>query len=111
MSEEKSAPCNAAAYIEMRDAGTLPPLLDVRNANEIAIASVGDHIHIPLDQIQTRVDELEPHKDSTLIVMCHHGMRSAMARDFLLSEGFTDVRNLTGGIDAISILDSSIPRY
>ena len=111
MSEEKSAPCSASEYIELRDGGNCPPLLDVRTDEELAIAKVEDCIHIPLDQLEARVNELDAHKDSTLIVMCHHGMRSDMARGFLLSQGFTDVRNLSGGIDAVAVHDTSIPRY
>ena len=44
--------------------------------------------------------------------MCHLGGRSAMVADYLSQQGFTTVRNLTGGIDAWSqAVDSSVPRY
>jgi rhodanese-related sulfurtransferase len=44
--------------------------------------------------------------------MCHHGMRSAQMCQWLTQQGFTNVKNIVGGIDAYSVgVDSSIPRY
>ena len=57
--------------------------------------------------LQTLADKSQP-----LLIQCHHGGRSARAAAWLLSQGFADVTNLAGGIDAWSALvDDSIPRY
>jgi len=51
-------------------------------------------------------------KDTTLVFHCHHGGRSQQAAEFFLSQGFKNVFNLSGGIDAWSVeVDSSVPRY
>jgi len=93
-------------------------LLDVREAHELQIANLGDAIlHVPLSQIaQQRLDafseQFTQDKDAEIVVFCHHGGRSAQVAAFLKQEGWTNVHNMTGGIDAYSIaIDSSIRRY
>lgn len=47
-----------------------------------------------------------------LVFQCHHGIRSQAAAEYCVRQGFTQVYNLVGGIDAWSIgVDSSVPRY
>ncbi len=85
-------------------------LLDVREPWEHETASLPNSLLIPLRQIPARWGELDPKK--TIVAYCHHGVRSLQAAHFLVSQGFEDVRNLTGGIDAYSCdADSEIPRY
>ena len=89
-------------------------LVDVREAEEVAIARVEGFEILPLsqfadwaDQIHTRFD---PHAET--LVICHHGIRSAQMCQWLRLQGFTNVKNVAGGIDAYSILvDPTIPRY
>lgn len=89
-------------------------LVDVREPEEVAKAHVEGFDVLPLsqfaewaDQIQTRFD---PHAET--LVMCHHGIRSAQMCQWLLHQGFTNVKNVAGGIDAYSILvDPTISRY
>jgi Rhodanese-related sulfurtransferase len=51
-------------------------------------------------------------RNTEIIAYCHHGMRSGDATGFLLQQGFSNVKNLIGGIDAWSIqVDGSVPRY
>ena len=75
-------------------------LLDVRTAEELSIASIDGAVHIPLDALPMRLSELNNWQDKEVVCMCHHGMRSARAQQILLSSGFTNVRNLPGGIHA-----------
>jgi rhodanese-related sulfurtransferase len=50
--------------------------------------------------------------EQEIVLICHHGMRSMQAANFLTQVGFKDVSNLVGGIDAWSInIDSSVVRY
>lgn len=98
----------------MEDAGSDLQLLDVREPQELAIASVQGFQHFPLSGFEawspTISTQLNP--DSETYVLCHHGMRSAQMCQWLLQQGFTNVKNITGGIDAYAMLvDSSIPRY
>ncbi len=89
-----------------------PFLLDVRQPEEHAIAALPDSKLIPLREIPGRLHEIEACKERTLIVYCHHGVRSLHAAAFLRASGFQDVRNLDGGIEAWSLnVDPSVPRY
>ncbi len=85
-------------------------LLDVREDNEFAYAHIEGSQHIPLRQLAERLDELDAEQD--IAVICHHGMRSQQACQFLLHSGFTRLYNLQGGIDAWSVAcDPTVPRY
>ena len=89
-------------------------LLDVREPDEVAIAHIEGFDILPLsqsadwaDSIFTRFD-----LDAETLVICHHGIRSAQMCQWLSHQGFTNVKNVAGGIDAYSVLvDPSIPRY
>lgn len=83
--------------------------LDVRRHDEREIASLGG-IHIPLDELESRYQEL-PKDKLPLIVYCHHGVRSLYATQFLKYHGF-DALSLRGGTDAWSLeIDPNLPRY
>lgn len=89
-------------------------LVDVREPQEIAIASLEQFTNLPLSQFPDWSGPIENHLNphTETIVMCHHGLRSAQVCQWLLSQGFTNVKNLSGGIDAYSVrVDPSIPRY
>ncbi len=86
-----------------------PFLLDVREEWEYTLAHLPDSVHIPLGELPERVDELP--RDEEIVVLCHHGMRSMSALSFLVRQGFTQIKNLTGGIDAYAQIDPTIPRY
>lgn len=89
-------------------------LIDVREPNEVEIAYVDGFEVLPLSefelwssQIATRFD-----RNAETLVMCHHGIRSAQMCQWLQQNGFMNVKNVVGGIDAYSLLvDRSIPRY
>ena len=94
---------------ERIDAGTAPFLLDVREPNEYAICNLGALL-IPLNDLPRRIAELDPQRET--VVHCRSGSRSAMAVEFLLANGFKDVKNLAGGILAWSAkIDPSMPQY
>jgi rhodanese-related sulfurtransferase len=89
--------------------GDKPLILDVRERWEIAAASIAGTLNIPMGDLPSRLSELDP--DREIIVMCHHGVRSAQVARYLAHNGFEHVLNLTGGIDAWSEIDPSVPRY
>lgn len=80
------------------DATTRPLIVDVREPNEFAEERIEGAVLIPLSQFAERHAEL-PH-DRPLVMQCHSGSRSSSATMFLLQRGWTDVRNLDGGIAA-----------
>lgn len=87
-------------------------LLDVRQPQEYEQVNIEGATLIPLPQLAARLSELEPHRDEPIVVHCHHGGRSMQATIFLRQQGFTNVKNMTGGIDAWSLqIDPSKPRY
>ncbi len=87
-------------------------LLDCRESGEYAIAKLEAATLIPMGELPTRVDELEPVRNKRIVVHCHHGGRSMQVTQWLQQQGFPVVQNTTGGIDAWSLeVDSSVPRY
>lgn len=85
-------------------------LLDVREPEELAIAALPGATHIPMAVVPVRAHELDPARP--LVVLCHHGVRSFMAARWLRANGFTDVMDVDGGIDAWSRdVDPAVPRY
>tara|TARA_E500000318_G_C3425299_1_gene158925 strand:+ start:104 stop:427 length:324 start_codon:yes stop_codon:yes gene_type:complete len=85
-------------------------LLDVREDWEVEICMINGAQHIPLSNLQGRVDELPSGK--TLAIICHHGVRSRHAGMFLEDYGFKDVFNVTGGIDVWALeVEPDMTRY
>jgi rhodanese-related sulfurtransferase len=96
----------------MREQGTPFLLLDVRNPDEFATAKISDSLLIPMGELGQRLSELESHRNAHIVVHCHHGGRSLRVTHFLRQNGFTQVQNMTGGIDAWSQqVDPQVPRY
>ena len=93
-----------------RDDNKACVLLDVREDGEVAIANIEGHTHIAMNLIPLRHNELPD--DKPIVVYCHHGMRSMQVALFLEHAGFSDVYNLSGGIEAWSVqIDPSVARY
>jgi rhodanese-related sulfurtransferase len=87
-----------------------PVLLDVRRPDEVAICSLPGSLHLPMDELEERLDELATEKDT--VIVCHHGVRSLSAAAFLRNRGFSSVWSLAGGIDRWSlVIDPKVPRY
>ncbi len=85
-------------------------LLDVREPWEHSLAKLEGSVLIPLGTLLHSLSKLD--KNNEIITYCHHGMRSADAAGFLLQQGFPNVKNLMGGIDAWSVqIETSVPRY
>jgi rhodanese-related sulfurtransferase len=76
-------------------------ILDVRELYEYNICRLENSLHIPLGQIIARFEELPA--DQELVVLCHHGIRSALVVNYLQKNGFEKVHNLEGGIHLWSI--------
>ena len=89
-------------------------LVDVREPQEVAIAHIEGFVNLPLSDFSAWAEQIPrrfaPHAET--LVLCHHGIRSAQMCHWLIAQGFTNVKNVAGGIDAYSMLvDSTIPQY
>jgi len=85
-------------------------LLDVRDDWEWERAHLEGAIHIPLEQLLSRLAELDPSQE--IIAYCHVGERSIDACLVLWEAGFRKVRSMIGGIEAWSeLVDPTVPRY
>ena len=68
------------------DRGDRPVLLDVRQDWETRLCRLTDAIHIPIEEIEFRTEELNP--DDEIVVYCHQGVRSAAVAAYLRERGF-----------------------
>jgi rhodanese-related sulfurtransferase len=93
-------------------------VLDVREAWELARASLKDPrlLYAPLSQLahlgQAGLPEPVQDKSVPVVVICHHGVRSAEVAAWLLAQGWREVHSLAGGLEAYAVqVDASIGRY
>ena len=95
---------NVTELKERLDKGENLNFLDVREEYEYEEQNLGATL-IPLGELPDRIEELEDWKNSEVIVHCRSGARSGRAKAFMESQGFTNVRNVIGGIVAYNELD------
>ena len=87
-----------------------PLLLDVRQDWETKLCRLPNAVHIPIEEIELRVEELT--REDEIVVYCHQGVRSAAVAEYLRSLGFASVRNLSGGLDHWArTVDPAMRRY
>ena len=87
-----------------------PLLLDVREPWEYNICHLPDSRLLPMGQIHQQLAELDP--DQETVVICHHGIRSRQVAMYLEYQGFSNIINLAGGVDAWAReVDVTFPTY
>ncbi|KAF1073129.1 sulfurtransferase [Variovorax paradoxus] len=106
-------PADLAAWFA-QDADAPAVLLDVREPWELQTASVAPAgftlLAIPMNEIPARLSELD--ENQRIACLCHHGARSQRVAAFLHQNGFAQLANVAGGIDAWSAQhDPAVPRY
>ncbi|MEN3037574.1 MAG: rhodanese-like domain-containing protein [Candidatus Kryptonium sp.] len=74
-------------------------LLDVRTKEEFSEWHLKNAVNIPVQELEERLDELKKYKDFEIIVYCKGGVRSKIAGEILVKNGFKYVYNLSGGIN------------
>jgi rhodanese-related sulfurtransferase len=101
----------SAAELSKMLAQTPPArLIDVRGPEEQEIAKIAGALSASQELVQ-EIKESWP-KDTVIVVYCHKGMRSLDAASYLIGHGFTNVRSLTGGVDAwAQEVDTALARY
>lgn len=103
---------NSEAIKTWIDTGKQFLFLDCREPDEYATARIEGTTLIPMSELTQRVGELEPWRNSQIVVHCHHGGRSLRVTNWLRQQGFAQVTNMSGGIDEWSqVVDPSVPRY
>lgn len=113
--DDRAAACLLPDEISVRqlkdlmEAGRAPMLIDVREPYEYQICNLGGRL-IPLGELPQRFGEIP--RGCDVVVHCKMGGRSRQAVDFLKAQGFTNVKNLAGGITAWSReIDPGVPAY
>jgi len=112
VSDTEPAPIRQLSAPELKallESGAAIELVDVRTPQERDIAAIdGSRL---LDQAYHDALLLRD-RDTPLVFQCHHGIRSQHAAEYFRQQGFRNLSNLRGGIDAWSMLvDPSVPRY
>jgi len=95
------------------DAGERLTLIDVRELAEFQTARIAGAELIPMRTVPVQLQRLEAAADdSTLVVFCHHGVRSLNVVNWLREQGVASCQSMAGGIDRWSIeVDPTVPRY
>ncbi len=111
-------PVDFLAWRDAAEGDALPVVLDVREPWELQTASVRADgftlLHIPMRNVAAQLVELQQTlgPNHPIACLCHHGIRSLHVADYLVQNGFTQVVNLDGGIDAWSQqVDPTVPAY
>ena len=89
-----------------------PVMIDVRESHELIHGMIEGAIHIPMNEIPARLEELGPYQNKTVAIICRSGKRSAQVGQFLEHVGFNDVINLEGGMNSWAIdVDTTMSTY
>lgn len=111
-------PAQLQAYLESLSESNLeatresnsPLLLDVREPWEYEKCHLANSSLVPMRQIPEHAPQMQ--QDQEIVVICHHGIRSRQVAQYLESVGFTDLINLTGGVESWAIdIDPTMKRY
>jgi rhodanese-related sulfurtransferase len=99
-------------YVRRKAAGEKIIVVDVRPQSGREIACIPDTIHIPLQEIESRADEVVDADGSCVVTLCHHGVNSLRAAAVLRHAGVQNVLSMAGGIHLWSVdIDPSVPIY
>ncbi|HEX8875412.1 MAG TPA: rhodanese-like domain-containing protein [Phycisphaerales bacterium] len=98
------------------DSGAAVLVIDVRLDPEWDFARVPSTVHVPLDELESRADEIRELAEKTpgcqVLALCHHGVRSMKAAAYFRSIGLANAKSIAGGIEAWSKgADPGVPRY
>lgn len=91
---------------QLRHHGVPLLLVDVREAEEVALGGVTASRHIPLGQLEFHAPIVLPNKAQSIVCFCQSGRRSAMAARLLRTLGYTNVASLEGGYEALDEIDA-----
>lgn len=98
------------------DSGAGVLVIDVRLEPEWDFAHINGTVHVPLDELETRTEEIQDlasrKPGCQVLALCHHGVRSMKAAAYFRSIGLANAKSIAGGIEAWSRgADARVPRY
>jgi len=106
---QQLTPAELAGWLSDRERAR-PVLLDVREEWEFSHCHIADSVHVPMNVIPAHLSEWEG--DAPIVAICHHGARSFQVALYLEQNGFRQVFNLSGGLDAwAKTVDPAMPIY
>ena len=86
--------------------------VDCREASEYEAVKIEGSTLLPMSEMAKRVGELEEHRDSEIIIHCHHGGRSLQVANWLRQQGFSAAQSMAGGIDVWAVeIEPGMLRY
>tara|TARA_R110002111_G_scaffold58944_2_gene99498 strand:- start:763 stop:1086 length:324 start_codon:yes stop_codon:yes gene_type:complete len=92
--------------------GPAPKMIDVREQHELAHGMITDAIHIPMQVFETQLHRLGEDHNQAIVLICRSGKRSEHVGHYLEQLGFTDVSNLSGGMNSWAIdVDTTMSVY
>ena len=101
--------------IELNDflqTASAPVMIDVRETEELEFGVLDGASHIPMQQVPSKLNDLEKNKKDTIVLICRSGRRSDQVGQFLEQMGFTDIINLSDGMNGwASNVDTSMTVY
>lgn len=107
---EISVPETASLFNDPGDTDFV--LLDIREPEELQVASIQGTLNIPMGDIPSKIIELDVDEDTTIAVICHSGRRSLKVALYMQQQGLKGTRSVAGGIDWWSLkIDPTVPRY
>lgn len=107
---EKRIRVTASEVAQLLKEGSSFKLVDVRDEYERRLASIPGSVLLTRELAADMMENWP--KDTPIVFHCHHGIRSMDAAAYFAGHGFTNVKNMTGGIDAWSAeVDPTVPRY
>ena len=97
----------------LQETGEKVALIDVREPEEFAVASLPDSRLIPMQTIPGHVETIRAlASENPVAILCHHGVRSLNVAMWLRGQGVGNCFSIAGGIDRWSYeVDPDIPRY
>ena len=114
MSDLSPIPCiSCEDFSLLLDKGEVR-ILDIREPDELAISSLPKSINIPMMDLENKVDDLKDELESSVfptVVICRSGARSEMVTEFLLDLGFSNIYNLSEGINGLSKIRAGLASY
>lgn len=110
--QEVPVEINCATVKARLDAGDPFVFLDCRESSEYDAVRIEGATLLPMSEMAERVGELEEHRNSDIIIHCHHGGRSLRVANWLRQQGFSKAQSMAGGIDVWAVeIEPGMPRY
>ena len=107
---QRNEEIDVTTLAQMQRTGAAHLVIDVREPQEVDICAIAGSLCIPMQEVPEQLHQLP--RDRPIVILCHHGVRSAFVTQYLREHDFDNALNLVGGIDAWSrLVEAEMPRY